>query len=171
MCNYDGPLQLFVNDTAGAGNWLRISFDTSTNGLIAPDGIGTRVVATAGGQSRIRYLTADPSYLATSEPVVHFGLGAATQLDELRIEWSRGYVTVLTSVAVNRHLVITAPRPGDLNSDGVIGVVDLLALLGQWGPVSGSASLAADLDNDGTVGVTDLLAQLGGWGGKNSHKP
>ena len=73
-------------------------------------------------------------------------------------------MTVLTSVAVNRHLVITAPRPGDLNSDGVIGVVDLLALLGQWGPVRGSTSLAADLDNDGTVGVTDLLAQLGGWG-------
>ena len=41
VCNYDGPLQLFVNDTVRAGNWLRISFNTSTNGLIAPDGIGT----------------------------------------------------------------------------------------------------------------------------------
>lgn len=45
--------------------------------------------------------------------------------------------------------------------DGTVGVTDLLAAIGVWGPCS---DCAADLDGDGIVGVTDLLAIIGQWG-------
>lgn len=45
------------------------------------------------------------------------------------------------------------------NVDQSVGVVDLLALLGQWGLVGAPC----DLDGGG-VGVVDLLALLGHWG-------
>ena len=50
---------------------------------------------------------------------------------------------------------------GDLDGDGVVGVMDLMLLLGQFGPCSGSCW--ADMDHDGMVGVTDLLILLGNW--------
>ena len=54
-----------------------------------------------------------------------------------------------------------APCAGDLNGDGVTDTVDLLAMLGAWGPC---AECAADLDADGFVNVVDLLVLLGAWG-------
>ncbi len=80
------------------------------------------MVATAG-VSCIRFVSGSPSYLATSELPVHFGLGEADMVDELRVEWARGYVTVLTDVAVDQALTITAPVLGDLDADGVVAII------------------------------------------------
>ena len=172
--NEGGPLQFYRNETTaapGAGNWLRIALDTSTNPLLAPDGFGTLVVAVAGEQSWIRYLNGSPSYLATSELTVHFGLGGIAQLDELRIEWARGQVTVLTAVCANQHMIITAPVPGDLDADGTVGQPDFYELLARWGPVDTSDGLAADLNADGLVGIVDLLILLRNWGRTVSSAP
>ncbi len=53
-----------------------------------------------------------------------------------------------------------APKLGDLDADGVVGIFDLLALLAAWG----QSNVAADLDMDGTVGILDLLTLLANWG-------
>jgi hypothetical protein len=56
-----------------------------------------------------------------------------------------------------------AVKLGDIDADGVAGVVDFLLLLAAWGACSESCCLA-DLDPDGEVGVDDfmiLLAHLG----------
>jgi hypothetical protein len=49
----------------------------------------------------------------------------------------------------------------DFDGSGNVGVVDLLRLLGAWGPCNGCPE---DIDCSGYVGVTDLLALLGAWG-------
>lgn len=54
----------------------------------------------------------------------------------------------------------SAPRPGDIDSDGVVGGADLSSLLGGWG----SNECAFDLDGDGIVGGADLALMLGNWG-------
>ena len=59
-----------------------------------------------------------------------------------------------------RHLLPIAPVEGDLNEDGIVGVVDLLVLLAAWGACPGCP---ADLDCDGFVGVVDLLTLLANW--------
>ncbi len=58
-------------------------------------------------------------------------------------------------------LTSTDPPLGDLDGDCTVGVVDLLILLGDWGPCQGCPS---DLNRDGIVGVADLLILLGNWG-------
>ena len=50
---------------------------------------------------------------------------------------------------------------GDLNADGVVNILDLLLLIGSFGPCEGCP---ADFDNDGFVGVVDLLALIGNFG-------
>ncbi len=49
----------------------------------------------------------------------------------------------------------------DLDGDGLVGVVDLMLLLAQFGTCQGSCW--ADMDHDGAVGVTDLLVLLSNW--------
>jgi len=155
-------LTYYRNDTVG-GNWLRVTFDTTGNPLLAPDGFGTRVFATIGSETFVRYVSSSPSYLSVSEPQVHFGLGAAGTVDELRVQWPRGYVTVLTDVPANIQLTIDAPPLGDLDADGVVGIADFLDLLAAWGACIEDCCLA-DLDLDGDVGITDFLLLLDGWG-------
>ncbi len=54
---------------------------------------------------------------------------------------------------------------GDVNGDGTIGIVDLLIVLGAWGPCPDPpATCTGDTDGDGAIGVTDLLTVLGNWG-------
>jgi hypothetical protein len=50
--------------------------------------------------------------------------------------------------------------PGDLDGDGTVGVLDLLALLAAWGP---NPNHPADFNGDGTVDVGDFLLLLAGW--------
>ncbi|MCZ6835727.1 MAG: PQQ-dependent sugar dehydrogenase [Planctomycetota bacterium] len=51
-------------------------------------------------------------------------------------------------------------KSGDINADGVTGVLDLLRLLSDWNKLGG----ASDIDQDGIVNVFDLLILLANWG-------
>jgi hypothetical protein len=51
---------------------------------------------------------------------------------------------------------------GDLDADRVVGIVDFLGLLANWGPAD--MCVTADLDLDGNVGIIDFLLLLGNWG-------
>ncbi|MCH8164453.1 MAG: hypothetical protein IH889_02485, partial [Planctomycetes bacterium] len=52
---------------------------------------------------------------------------------------------------------------GDLDGDGVVGIFDLLILLGSWGACTDCENCPADLDGDCTVGILDLLTLLANW--------
>jgi probable HAF family extracellular repeat protein len=59
-------------------------------------------------------------------------------------------------------LMLTADScPADVDDSGDVGVQDLLAVLGAWGPC---ALCPEDVDGDGEVGVGDLLLLLSNWG-------
>ncbi len=159
-----GPLAYYENEPPSNHHWLQLSFETANNPLLAPDGFGTRVVATAGGQSYVRYLNGSPSFLGTSQLVVHFGLGASASIEDVRIEWSRGYVTELEDLAADQRLTVHAPDLADINADGVVGVEDLLQVILNWGPVEAGEPLVADLNNDRQIDVTDLVLLIIAWG-------
>ncbi|MEE8458880.1 MAG: YCF48-related protein, partial [Phycisphaerales bacterium] len=59
----------------------------------------------------------------------------------------------------------TASTPGDLDGDGIVGIVDFLALLAAWGPCPGPCppTCPGDLDGDCTVGILDFLTLLANW--------
>ena len=59
------------------------------------------------------------------------------------------------------YLFDASSCPWDLDDNAVVGVSDLLSLLGSWGPCE---DCPADFDNSNDVGVKDLLILLGNWG-------
>ena len=50
--------------------------------------------------------------------------------------------------------------PEDINGDGTVNVLDLLAVLAAWG----QSGVPEDINGDGTVNVFDLLEVLAAWG-------
>ncbi len=98
VTNVDQPARLYENVSTGAGHRLDVA--------LAPDAlaIGARVYATAGGVTRRRDVVAGRSYLAGTPSEVHFGLGDAAVVDELRVVWADGQQQVLRGVAAGQLL-------------------------------------------------------------------
>ena len=55
---------------------------------------------------------------------------------------------------------------GDLDGDGIVGILDFLTLLAEWGPCADPCppSCLGDIDENCDVGITDLLLLLANWG-------
>ncbi len=62
---------------------------------------------------------------------------------------------------------------GDFDGDGDVNVIDLLTLLGAWGPcpLNLTQPCRTDFDCDGVSGVVELLEVLGGWGPCGNPSP
>jgi hypothetical protein len=52
----------------------------------------------------------------------------------------------------------------DLDGNNTVNVVDLLALIGNWGPCEACLADVAPVGGNGTVNVEDLLTVIGAWG-------
>ncbi len=99
--------KFYRNDQDAGHHWLRVFLDEQGAPGIAPDGIGSRVWVEAGGQRYLRYVGGCANYLGTPEPSAHFGLGDATAIDRLEVEWPDGTITVLEDVGVDQTITVS----------------------------------------------------------------
>ncbi len=107
IANNGGPPALYRNDLAGDRHWLAVELRGA-----APNsqGIGARVIAITGDLEQMRELRAGSNYVSQDPAIAHFGLGDATRVDTLAVQWPhRAEPTVLRDVAVDRYLVVHEP--------------------------------------------------------------
>ena len=96
---------LLRNDTPTGNRWLKVTLDAAPP--LHRHGIGSRVYVTAGGVTQMRELHASTGYVAQGPGrIAHFGLGDATVVDEVRVEWVDGTVDVMTGIAVDSELTV-----------------------------------------------------------------
>jgi hypothetical protein len=69
------------------------------------DAYGARVTLRAGGQTQLRELHTSP---VDPQPL-HFGLGAAESVDEIRVRWPSGIVQTLGGAGIDRVIEIAEP--------------------------------------------------------------
>jgi hypothetical protein len=106
------PLFYYRNDSGGgSNNWLRVRLDSSAHAGLPPGALGARVWADDGSRAILRVLDNSPSYLGTSEHALHFGLGARSSLEEVRVQWPDGSWTALGDVAAGQELAIESGLP------------------------------------------------------------
>lgn len=67
-------------------------------------------------------------------------------------------------VVMDMSTLVLAGSPADVDGDGLVGITDLLLLLGAWGPCPPAGECPGDLDCDGLVGINDFLVLLASWG-------
>jgi hypothetical protein len=106
ITNLDAPPTLLRNDST-VGSWLEVTLEDGKGG-IAP--IGAEVRVTAGGRTQWRDVAAGDSYMSTHDPRPHFGLGAATMVDQVEVRWPDGRKTILNNVPARQNLHVRVPR-------------------------------------------------------------
>jgi hypothetical protein len=112
----DGDLDLVVNnlsDTASvyrnngaAGRAVKIRLQGRQSNHW---GIGATVRVRAGRHSQSGYLTLSRGFMSASEPIIHFGVGNASVIDELDVEWPGGERQSFADLPVDRLYTITEP--------------------------------------------------------------
>jgi hypothetical protein len=121
----DGDIDIFVannsaapilyrNNGGNAGAYVAVKLIGSPPNTEA---LGARVIVRTGALRQIREIHGGSNYVSQDPTEAHFGVGSATYVDSLRIEWPNGTTNVFTNLPVN-HLMtfeygnITAVEPG-----------------------------------------------------------
>jgi hypothetical protein len=100
-----GPARIFRNVTPNRGHWLVVrAYDP----VRKRDAIGATVLVEAAGRRWTRWIAPSQSYLSSSDPRAHFGLGAADTVDRIRVLWPEG--TQETYAAGKVDQVVTVRR-------------------------------------------------------------
>jgi len=100
-----GPNQLFKN-LGNKNNWLEIDLIGKKSNK---DGIGSRVLLTAGGITQLREQAGGFHYRAQNHDIIHFGLGNNTNIDQILIFWPSGIIQAMKNVEINQSLKIFEP--------------------------------------------------------------
>jgi len=91
VSNIDEPPTLLRNDSPRRGAWLLVD---------APGAV--RVEVRAGEQRWVKHAWSGGTFLSSSDPRLHFGLGPVTKVDELVAVWPDGERTTRTDVAIDQ---------------------------------------------------------------------
>lgn len=167
-------VSVYENVSTTPGHWLKI--ELRGDGVYTNrDGANAFVRVTAGGQTQVAEKVIGSSTTSTEDPRLHFGLGAASTVDQIEVVWPRaGTLAERTEVyagpiAADQLLTLTPQRvPGDANCDGSIDFFDidafLLALFDAPAfPAAypGCDMLNADVSRDGSIDFFDIDPFLG----------
>lgn len=121
----DGDLDLVVNNMnqeafvyqnnaeKNSNNYLRIKLLGTDKNL---EGTGAKVTLSYGDNIQFEQLKTNRGYLGTVEPILHFGLGAVSKIDEIKVEWLDGKVSILKDVDANSLVTISQAEAQDWNS-------------------------------------------------------
>ncbi len=106
ISNIDDAPNVLLNRDSSANHWILIRV-LSAKG--ARDAIGARITITTESARQTAEVRSGCSYLSSSDPRVHFGLGAAVRIKELDVRWPSGKHTHLSNVMPDQILTVREP--------------------------------------------------------------
>ncbi len=123
--NNDGYPDLFVTEIdsnvhvyknmGGANHWIKFK---CTGTISNKDAIGTTVTIYYAGTEHKKVILGGDSFLSCDDVVQLFGLGAASSIDSVRINWTNGMVERAQNLAADRIYY-------DVEGSGIIGIQNI----------------------------------------------
>lgn len=103
--NMGGAPMLLVNQVRNQNHWLGVI----TKGGVRSnrDGIGAKVTVVAGRNKYVQEVRSGSSYDSSSDLRLHFGLGSATEVDNLVVRWPDGDVESFPGGGSDRFITLT----------------------------------------------------------------
>jgi hypothetical protein len=103
----NGPVKLFRNDSPNRNHWILLKLAGRKSNRM---GIGAQIKLTAeDGSRQWNEATTAVGYASSSDPRVHFGLGANAKIKEIEIRWPSGIKQLLRDVAADQILGVEEP--------------------------------------------------------------
>lgn len=111
----DGDLDIVINNVDGEAfiyqnkaedlqhNYLKIKLQGPEQNR---NGLGAKIKLTYGEQVQYHEFKTVRGYLSSMEPMVHFGLGQVTSIDQIEVIWPDGKSNLLTDSPANQTLVV-----------------------------------------------------------------
>jgi hypothetical protein len=107
--NIDSTPSLLRNVVKNNNHWLELKL---VGGPGSPrDAIGAKVFVTAGGVRQRVDVISGGSYSSCSDPRAHFGLGSATQIDKIEIQWPSGLKQLVAAARIDQIITIEEGKP------------------------------------------------------------
>jgi hypothetical protein len=100
--NTIGPYILYRNNRNG-NSWVKINLEGTRSNR---SGIGSKVIITAAGKVQMREYNGFSHHMSQNHTPVHFGLGQASVVDSITIQWPSGITQTLKNVPVNRSITV-----------------------------------------------------------------
>jgi hypothetical protein len=107
ISNLDGPPNVLLNCDQSNNHWILIRCVGVKRNRQA---IGARLSVTTGKGTQVAEVRSGCSFLSSSDPRVHFGLGREDHIKELTIRWPSGRRSVLMNVTTDQVLTVTEPE-------------------------------------------------------------
>ncbi|MGB5895336.1 MAG: FG-GAP-like repeat-containing protein [Ignavibacteriaceae bacterium] len=155
---------LYKNETQNGNNWVLFSLAGSISNKSAI-GAKVKLKAIINGNPvwQFREVSAQNNFNGHNSLRVHFGVGDATMIDSVIIEWTSGEAVVLTNVSPNDFYDVEEEIPaGYLSSNFSADVIEVevsnavnFTDLSISDPNQPITSWEWDFNNDGTVDATD----------------
>jgi hypothetical protein len=103
--NLDGTPSLFRNVATGTNHWFGLKL---VGGPKSPrDAVGATVYVTANGFRQRSDVTSGGSFASSPDQRLHFGIGAATTVEEIEVHWPSGLWEHVNIPGIDRIVTIT----------------------------------------------------------------
>ncbi len=109
--NLDETASIYENHSS-SGAFLQVVPKGPKNN---PFGIGVRVEITTEEGTQMQELTLTRGFLSSGEPLLHFGLGNAALIKELKATWPGGKQTTMQNLPVNGTIIIDHSQASSTN--------------------------------------------------------
>ena len=107
--NIDSTPSLLRNAVKNENHWLTLKL---IGGPKSPrDAVGTKVFLTAGGVRQRGDVFSGGSYGSSSDQRVHFGLGSATRVEKIEIQWPSGLKQEVSVLRVDQIVTVEEGKP------------------------------------------------------------
>ena len=103
VMNMNEPPSLIRCDVGSANHWLKVKLVGTASNRTA---IGARVYVRSGRLLQVQEVHSQDSYLSVNDFRLHFGLGRATQVDSLRVEWPNTGSETLSGVGSDQLIYV-----------------------------------------------------------------
>ncbi|HEY3440740.1 MAG TPA: CRTAC1 family protein [Paludibaculum sp.] len=117
----DGTLEVLINNQGERpslwkqaanppGRWVLLKLEGTSSNRSA---IGARVQLSAGGETQTDEVRSGSGYISQNDLRLHFGIGTATRIDQVEIQWPSGRKQVVRGLETNRIHVLKEPAAGN----------------------------------------------------------
>ena len=104
--NMDSRPSIWRNVASPAGHWLNLRLVGDVEKKTSKDAIGSIAYLTTGKTRQRLDVISGAVYCSQNDTTLHFGLGAATKVDKLEIQWTNGAVEAFDVTAIDKTVTL-----------------------------------------------------------------